>query len=154
MNGSMVQVVPKNVKWTSDKSWEPGKLKYYKNYQNFHSHHAEQRLFSCLCSKVTVYRWKWQCFFYLTLLITRVPDFRVTTATSIVFYCYFYCFLLLFLLFLLIFFRERPDVGRVRPAPDVQPVPAGHGRQGPSGRIDDVRPLPPGVGRVRRLWQS
>ena len=28
-----------------------------------HSWHAEQLLFSCLCSKVSVYRWKWQCFF-------------------------------------------------------------------------------------------
>ena len=26
-----------------------------------HSWHAEQVLFSCLCSKVTVYWWKWQC---------------------------------------------------------------------------------------------
>ena len=25
--------------------------------------HAEQFLCTCLCSKVTVYRWKWQCFF-------------------------------------------------------------------------------------------
>ena len=29
-----------------------------------HSRHAEQLLFSCLCSKVTVYSWKWQCFFF------------------------------------------------------------------------------------------
>ena len=27
------------------------------------SRHAEQLLFSCLCSKVTIYRWNWQWFF-------------------------------------------------------------------------------------------
>ena len=33
-----------------------------------HSRHAEQLLFSCLSSKVTLYRWKWQCFLYHSLI--------------------------------------------------------------------------------------
>ena len=70
----------KNV-WKSDKSWEPEKilkiwkflkiwnfLKIWKfeilNSLSWSSGHAEQLLFSCLCSKVTVYGRKLQCFFF------------------------------------------------------------------------------------------
>ena len=65
-------MIYKNV-WMSDKSWEPGMLlKTWKKpltvllSHSFSlsvtlSRHAEQLLFSCLCSKVTFYRWKWQC---------------------------------------------------------------------------------------------
>ena len=43
--------------------------------------HAEQLLFSCLCSKVTVYRWKWQCFF-LTASASSPPDITIHRAGS------------------------------------------------------------------------
>ena len=43
------------------------------------SRHAEQLLFSSLCSKHTVYCWKLQCFFFLALLL-------LSTLT-----CYFRC---------------------------------------------------------------
>ena len=41
-----------------------------------HSRHAEQLLFSSLCSKLAVYRRKLQCFFF-DLSITRSIDIRV-----------------------------------------------------------------------------
>ena len=45
--------------------------------------HAEQLLFSCLCSKVTVYRWKWQWFFFdLSLSTTLTCYFTVHRAGS------------------------------------------------------------------------
>ena len=40
--------------------------------------HAEQILFSCLCSKVGIYRWKWQCVF----LDSHRCDFWVHRAGS------------------------------------------------------------------------
>ena len=51
--------------------------------QNFHtlSLHAEQLLFSCLCSKVTVSLRKWQCFFRDIIHIhTLSCEFRVHRA--------------------------------------------------------------------------
>ena len=48
-----------------------------------HSRHAEQVLFSSLCSKVAVYRRKLQCFFLdLILLVTLTCYFRVHRAGS------------------------------------------------------------------------
>ena len=52
-----------------------------------HSRHAEQVLFSSLCSKVAVYRRKLQCFFFDTLststsTITLTCEFRVHRAGS------------------------------------------------------------------------
>ena len=43
--------------------------------------HAEQLLFSCLCSKVTIYRWKWQWVF-LDSQCTLFCEFRVHWAGS------------------------------------------------------------------------
>ena len=58
-----------------------------------HSRHAEQVLFSSLCSKVAVYRWKLQCFFFdsSSLLHTRSTDIRVHRAGSQlkILYCFF-----------------------------------------------------------------
>ena len=47
-----------------------------------HSRHAEQVLFSSLCSKVTVYCRKLQCFFFDILLITLTCYFRCHRAGS------------------------------------------------------------------------
>ena len=53
-----------------------------KNNSSWSSGHAEQLLFSCLCSKVTVYSRKLQCFFLDHLNITLSPDIRVHRAGS------------------------------------------------------------------------
>ena len=37
------------------------------------SGHAEQLLFSCLCSKVSVYRSKCQCFFFDIIILSTLP---------------------------------------------------------------------------------
>ena len=77
------RLAAKNV-WMSDKSWEPGmSCKTCKthsfNLSFTHSLHAEQLLFSCLCSKVTVYSWKLQCFFGTSV---SYREFRVHRACS------------------------------------------------------------------------
>ena len=36
--------------------------------------HAEQLLFSCLCSNVTLYTWKYQCFFFTTTQLLQLSD--------------------------------------------------------------------------------
>ena len=109
--------VKKNV-WTSDKSWEPGSffnvflrfshshflslshsltlslshsfsLSHSLNLSFNHSRHAEQLLFSCLCSKFAVYRWKWWLFLtklfiyvFLDHISTRSCDWTVHRAGS------------------------------------------------------------------------
>ena len=47
-----------------------------------HSRHAEQVLFSSLCSKFAVYRRKLQCFFFDRRSSTLSPDIRVSRAGS------------------------------------------------------------------------
>ena len=49
-----------------------------------HSQHAEQLLFSCLCSNVALYRWKCQCFFWPSsiLLLTLSCYIRCHRAGS------------------------------------------------------------------------
>ena len=47
-----------------------------------HSRHAEQVLFSFLCSEVTIYRWKWQCVFLDFRSSTLSCEFRVHWAGS------------------------------------------------------------------------
>ena len=45
--------------------------------------HADQLLFSCLCSKVTDYKWNWQCvFFDSSSIITLTYEFRGHRAGS------------------------------------------------------------------------
>ena len=67
--------------WMSDKSWEPGMLlKTWKlwKHKKWSLGHAEQLMFSCLGSKVTVYSRKLQCFFWDIIIssITLSCEFR------------------------------------------------------------------------------
>ena len=43
------------------------------------SWHAEQLLFSCLCSKFAVYRWKCQCFFYHMIFLAGNQLYELQT---------------------------------------------------------------------------
>merc|ERR1719402_421615 len=56
-------------------------VSHYLALSSTRSRHAEQLLFSCLCSNVTVYSRKLQCFF-LDLILTLSPDIRVHRAGS------------------------------------------------------------------------
>ena len=56
-------------------------LSHYFNLSFNHSRHAEQVLFSCLCSKLAVYSRKLQCIFW-DLHSTRSTDIRVHRAGS------------------------------------------------------------------------
>ena len=48
---------------SQDRRWEPVKFSKLANFEKWSLGHAQQLLIPCLCSKLTVYRWKLQCFF-------------------------------------------------------------------------------------------
>ena len=51
---------------------------YFKKLEKLtHSRHAEQLLFSCVSSKVTVYRLEWQCVFVLNKFYNKVGIFLI-----------------------------------------------------------------------------
>ena len=56
-------------------------LKTWKHWK-WSLEHAEQLLFSCLCSKVTDYKWNWQCVFFDSSIITLTCEFRGYRAGS------------------------------------------------------------------------
>ena len=73
----------------SDKCWEPRMfchtftLSHSLNLSFNHSRHAEQLLFSCLSSKLTVYSRKCQCFFFDSSRTITLPcEFRSHRAGS------------------------------------------------------------------------
>ena len=97
-----IRTINKNV-WKSDKRWEPVKFSSFQvvKSSSFHVYaqkcqvvrltgcqvwslgHAEQLLFSCLCSKVTVYCRKLQWFFDIIIISSTLScEFRVHKAGS------------------------------------------------------------------------
>ena len=52
-----LKVIVCHADWCESREWSVG--------------HAEQLVFSCLCAKLAVYRWKWQWFFLLVFISCR-----------------------------------------------------------------------------------